>query len=194
MGLMARHLGALAATDAWALASKWGPQYGVDPALVLAVMQVESGFDPAARGAAGEGGLMQMLPSTAALLAGRPVSADELAADPDLAVQLGAQYLGDQIGRYRSIGDGVAAYNAGTARKNSAGQYVNSQGSASVNDYVTRVMDAYLALAGRAAPAGPPDLTATITATAAAPAWWENPLALASAALLGLMGVVLITR
>jgi soluble lytic murein transglycosylase-like protein len=190
MGLMAARLGAIAASEAWTLASTWGPRYGVDPALVMAVMQVESGLDPSARGSAGEGGLMQLLPSTAALLAGRPVSADELIANPDLSVQLGTQYLGQQIARYGVISDGVAAYNAGSARKNSAEQYVNSQGRTNVDVYVTRVMDAYAQLAG----GGGADVSGTVTATVeSAPAWWQNPWMLAAGALVAVAGLVIIT-
>jgi soluble lytic murein transglycosylase-like protein len=191
MGLMAARLGAIASSEAWTLASTWGPRYGVDPALVMAVMQVESGLDPSARGSAGEGGLMQLLPSTAALLAGRPVSADELIANPDLSVQLGTQYLGQQIARYGVISDGVAAYNAGSARKNSAEQYVNSQGRTNVDVYVTRVMDAYAQLAGGG---GGADVSGTVTATVeSAPAWWQNPWMLAAGALVAVAGLVIIT-
>lgn len=41
---------------------RWSAQYGADPALVEAVMNHESGGNPRARGAAGEIGLMQLLP------------------------------------------------------------------------------------------------------------------------------------
>lgn len=190
MGLMSVRLAAADQATASALAQQWGGAYGVDPLLVLAVIRVESNYDPVARGAAGEGGLMQMLPETATLLAGRTVTAADLTADPSLAVQLGTQYLRDQLTRYGSTSDAIAAYNAGTARKNSAGQYVNSQGRTIVNDYVNRVLDTYLALAGST-----PDEALTVTArAAAAPAWWQDPWTLAAAAALGLVGVVVITR
>lgn len=189
MGLMAARLMAGDQAAAAALAQQWGGAYGVDPTLVLAIIRVESNYDPSASGRAGEGGLMQMLPDTATLLAGHPVSAADLTADPSLAVQLGTQYLRDQLARYGSTSDAVAAYNAGTARKNSAGQYVNSQGRTTVNDYVNRVLDTYLALAGST-----PDEALTVTARAAAPPWWQDPWSLAVAAALGLVGVIVITR
>jgi len=43
--------------------------HGVDPALLACIVEAESGGDPNAVGAAGEIGLMQILPETGALLA-----------------------------------------------------------------------------------------------------------------------------
>ena len=64
---------------------------GLPPALGHAVATVESNWDPAAQGADGEVGLMQVLPSTAAMLGfhGDPA---ELA-DPATNIRLGVTYL-----------------------------------------------------------------------------------------------------
>ena len=43
--------------------------HGVDPALLACIVEAESGGDPNAVGAAGEIGLMQILPETGALMA-----------------------------------------------------------------------------------------------------------------------------
>ncbi len=59
--------------------------------LVDAVMKVESGYDPSALGAAGEIGLMQLIPETAALL-GFQGTAVELA-EPAVNITLGTTYL-----------------------------------------------------------------------------------------------------
>ncbi len=56
-----------------------------------AVMRVESGYNPNAVGGAGERGLMQVMPATAALL-GHRGSLDELA-DPATNIRLGVRYL-----------------------------------------------------------------------------------------------------
>ncbi len=115
-----RDLGA--ETRDWsALARQWGGVYGVDPALILAVIGAESSGDPSARGAAGEVGLMQVMPATASWMLGRPVGAGELR-DPSLNVRAGAAYLAWQQGRYG--GDTaavVSAYNAGVATDRNPG-------------------------------------------------------------------------
>ncbi len=196
MGLMSVRLGGYPTPALWDLARNAGARYGVEPALIMAVMQVESGFNPAAVNPSDPSyGLMQMLPSTATLLAGRPVSGQELLDNPALAVDLGAQYLAMGFAKYGNTGDAIAAYNAGVARRNAQGQYVNSRGDTKVQTYVDRVLDAYLDLSGSMIPlaAGtlpPVDVGLTATAfEAAAPAWpW-----IAGAALLGLVGLILVT-
>ena len=64
---------------------------GVPFPLVDAVMKVESGYDPSALGAAGEIGLMQLIPETAGLL-GFQGTAVELA-EPAVNITLGTTYL-----------------------------------------------------------------------------------------------------
>lgn len=64
---------------------------GLDPALVDAVMKVESDYRADTIGAAGEIGLMQVRPSTARLL-GFMGSVRELA-DPAINIRLGVTYL-----------------------------------------------------------------------------------------------------
>lgn len=91
-----------------------------EPALVLAVARQESLFDPAARSPAGALGLMQLMPSTAALVAraaGIPFSRSSLAADPAYNVRLGSLYLQQQLQRYGGEPAlALAAYNAGPGR------------------------------------------------------------------------------
>jgi hypothetical protein len=64
---------------------------GIPFALVDAVMWVESGYNPRARGGVGEVGLMQVLPTTAALL-GFTGSLARLA-EPAINIAYGARYL-----------------------------------------------------------------------------------------------------
>lgn len=84
--------------------------HGVPADVILAIIAVESGGDPNARGAAGEIGLMQILPATGRLLG---VSAAELR-DPAVNIDTGARYLAIEL---RACGGDVAcataAYNGG---------------------------------------------------------------------------------
>lgn len=82
-------------------------QYGVPPSLALAVAQIESSMNPAARSSAGAIGLFQLMPSTAAGLGVDPN-------DPLQNIQGGVEYLSQLLTQYN--GDtslALAAYNAG---------------------------------------------------------------------------------
>jgi hypothetical protein len=83
-------------------------RYDVDPLLLAAVAEVESSFDPKAVSRRGAVGLMQLLPTTAA------VEDDGRLTDPYLNAELGARYLRRLLTQYG--GDlelALAAYNAG---------------------------------------------------------------------------------
>ena len=100
-----------------ALIEKNARENGLDPALVKAVVAVESGFDPQAVSDKGAIGLMQVLPETGerygvAADARRSVS-DKLR-DPATNVRTGARYLRDLIARFPDAPAlALAAYNAG---------------------------------------------------------------------------------
>ena len=89
---------------------------GVDPYLLLAVARRESLFKPDTRSAAGAVGLMQLLPATArraAIVLGRPSPSDSDMAEPRTAIDLGAWYLSELLGRFGDPAIAAAAYNAG---------------------------------------------------------------------------------
>ena len=93
---------------------------GVDPALVAAVIQQESTFDPSAVSSAGAHGLMQLMPPTGRALA-RAQGIKKLAVsqlhDPEIGLKLGTIYLREMIDRFGGkIERAVAAYNAGPHR------------------------------------------------------------------------------
>jgi soluble lytic murein transglycosylase-like protein len=75
-----------------ALIEKEAAQAGLPPEIAEAVMAVESGYNPDAIGGVGEIGLMQILPSTAAMLGFRG-SLAELAV-PETNIRYGVTYLG----------------------------------------------------------------------------------------------------
>lgn len=94
-------------------------RHGLDPSLVLAVIQVESGGYHLAVSPVGALGLMQLLPSTAAELAekhGHTWRGPNSLFDPILNVKLGTAYLRQLESKYGSMTTALAAYNWGPGR------------------------------------------------------------------------------
>lgn len=90
------------------LVAKLAPRYAVDPRLALAVIAVESDFDPRARSPKDAQGLMQLIPETAARFAVRN------ALDPQQNLRGGLSYLRWLLSYYRGqVVLAIAAYNAG---------------------------------------------------------------------------------
>ena len=91
-------------------------RFGVDPLTVLAVIQVESQFDPKAVSAAGAKGLMQLEADTAAGLAadlGLEWTGEDLLFDPEMNVTLGTYYLRQLLDRFGDPDAALAAYCSG---------------------------------------------------------------------------------
>jgi Transglycosylase SLT domain len=84
---------------------------GIDPDFIKSVIRIESGYNAAAVSPKGARGLMQLMPSTAAIFGVR----DSL--NPAANIEGGSRYLRDLLVRYD--GDAIkalAAYNAGPER------------------------------------------------------------------------------
>jgi hypothetical protein len=81
--------------------------HGVDPMLVRALIQVESGYRPRARSRRGAMGLMQLMPSTARAYQVRNPF------DPKTNIEAGIKHLKMLIDRFRGVELALAAYNAG---------------------------------------------------------------------------------
>jgi len=100
----------LARSDHGDLIREVAERHGVSSSLVEAVIRVESGFKPAAVSPKGARGLMQLMPTTAAMLGVRD------AFDPRENVEGGVRHLRYLIDRYSGdIPLVLAAYNAGEA-------------------------------------------------------------------------------
>ena len=90
--------------------------HDLDPALVAAMVYVESRFDPNARSAAGAVGLLQLLPETAEGIALRTGGERFVVADlrdPEINVRYGTWYVDHLRERYGDTRLALAAYHAG---------------------------------------------------------------------------------
>jgi soluble lytic murein transglycosylase-like protein len=123
----------------------WGPTVqrvaaltGVPAALIDAVITVESGYQPRVVSSAKAIGMMQLMPSTAAMLGGDPW-------DGEQNILMGARYLG-QLSRQFN-GDLqliLAAYNAGPAAVTRSGFRIPA--FTETRAYVPKVLSLYAAL------------------------------------------------
>ncbi|HEY2816255.1 MAG TPA: lytic transglycosylase domain-containing protein [Casimicrobiaceae bacterium] len=89
----------------------------LDPALVKAVIAVESAYEPNAISAKGAMGLMQIIPATAqryGLVARPDRTIEQQLLDPSINVRIGVRYLRDLLDRFEDdLSLALAAYNAG---------------------------------------------------------------------------------
>jgi hypothetical protein len=123
------------ATDLRSLAMAAAQRHGLDPQLVLAVIDVESAFRPDAVSPKGARGLMQLMPGTAAELG----VADAL--DPAQNLDGGAKHLGALLTQYRGdVKRALAAYNAGAG---AVKRYGGVPPYGETREYIRRVLHRY---------------------------------------------------
>lgn len=121
---------------------------GLPPAFLFAIAQSESNLRSHVISRAGAMGVMQLMPSTAALLR----VADPF--DPHESIRAGARYLGQLERRYRRVwGRMAAAYNAGPGRVPTRGRLRLSR---ETRRYVRRVLRRFLRQVGRGVPSAQP--------------------------------------
>jgi soluble lytic murein transglycosylase-like protein len=118
---------------------------GLDPALVKAVIAVESSFDPVALSARGAIGLMQIIPETGSRYGLVPDGRRDVEAklrDPAINVRIGTRYLRDLLARFgNDVSLALAAYNAGEGNVVSRANTVPP--FAETRDYVRLVRQLY---------------------------------------------------
>ncbi len=113
--------------------SEFATQYRVEPALVKAVIRVESGFDPAAVSRRGARGLMQLMPPTA-----RSHGVSDVH-DPRENIRGGVRHLRSLLDRFRGNQRlAVAAYNAG---RSTVARYRGLPPFRETRRYVGRVLE-----------------------------------------------------
>jgi soluble lytic murein transglycosylase-like protein len=112
---------------------------GVDPLLVVALIHVESSFNPRARSRSGALGLMQVRVPTLREQLDRPRARPADALDPRTNVQAGVRYLRHLLDAFGATDLALMAYNAGPARI----QRLLAQGSIPqhIRDYSRKVRD-----------------------------------------------------
>ena len=125
--------------------------FGYDPLLIFAVINVESYFDPNAKGQyrsgkySGAYGLMQLKVATAKEVADFleiPFNGMEDLFKPEINIPLGIAYLTQMVSWFKSLKLGILAYNQGpgTIRKN-----LREKNELSIG-YYTKVLKNYFAL------------------------------------------------
>jgi soluble lytic murein transglycosylase-like protein len=95
-------------------------KYGLDPVMLVSLIEIESRFRPAQVGAAGEIGLMQIKPSTAAWVIKKyrmPKSFNTRLKDPVVNIEVGTRYLSYLRDRFSfQASTYLTAYNQGISR------------------------------------------------------------------------------
>ncbi|HKW88609.1 MAG TPA: transglycosylase SLT domain-containing protein [Candidatus Acidoferrales bacterium] len=119
---------------------------GLDPALVQAVIQAESNWNPRATSRKGAFGLMQLIPKTAERYGVEDVF------DPVQNIQGGTRYLRDLLDRFNGdLKKSLAAYNAG---EQAVERFGGVPAFRETRDYVRKVTNTYFQSGPEHSPTG----------------------------------------
>ena len=96
--------------------AKYSQSFDVDRTMVYSIIRAESTFNPKARSQSGAMGLMQLMPSTASMLA-LDLEMDNFTSDmlydPEINIKLGISYYVRLLKKFQNSDTALAAYNAG---------------------------------------------------------------------------------
>ena len=136
--------------------TKYAKEFGVEEALVYAVIRTESNFEPESESGAGAMGLMQLMPSTfdwlQERLEGEVIYTTDALNDPDVNIRYGTYLLSYLLELYEVRETAIAAYNAGTSAVDEwlsdeslspDGKTLTSIPYEETKEYVSRVSGAY---------------------------------------------------
>lgn len=114
------------------LVEYYAGMHAVEAALVRAIIQVESAFNPAARSPAGAIGLMQLMPATAQELGVNPFV-------PEQNIEGGVRYFSQMLRKFGAVDVALVAYNAGPGF---AERYIRGQAAlyGETREYVNNVL------------------------------------------------------
>jgi len=119
---------------------KYSKMYSVDPLFILAVMRQESNFKPDAGSYAGARGLMQIMPATGESIAKQislPDFEEGLLFDPEVNINMGAYYLGQQLDNFnQSMVYCLGAYNGGPG---SMSGWISQFGTVSEDEFIEHI-------------------------------------------------------
>jgi soluble lytic murein transglycosylase len=94
---------------------KYSNEYGIEKALVFAIIKTESNFDANAKSSSGAMGLMQIIPSTANWIADELDEKidDNSLFDEETNIKFGCFYLNYLFSKFKTKNAVICAYNAG---------------------------------------------------------------------------------
>lgn len=130
-------------------------RFGVESALIYAIMREESRFDREAISPAGALGLMQLMPATGkreGQKIGISVRNDSELFDPEKNILIGTAYLGNLLSEFQNLAFAVAAYNAGErvvrgwisdGKYKSVDEFIEDIPYSETRAYVQRVLSSY---------------------------------------------------
>ena len=134
---------------------KYSAEYEVDKYLVYAIIKAESNFKENAVSNKGAKGLMQLMPKTAEEIAKKiEIKLDDNnILNPEININLGANYIAKLIKQYKNIGLALAAYNAGSGNVDSwiekgildsNGENLEQIPYLETNNYVRKILRDYI--------------------------------------------------